>query len=317
MKFENLCVLGGSGFVGGHLVTHLANAGRRIKVVTRHRERHKALQVLPTVNVVEADIGEQGVLEHEITDCDGVVNLVGILNGGEAEFQAAHAELPRRIVDACRKVGVPRLLHMSALNADPNGPSLYLRSKGQGLQAVLQAEDVSVTAFCPSVIFGPDDGFINRFATLLKLSPIIPLACPDARFAPVCIDDVVSAFATALDDPATFGRAYELCGPRVYTLKELVRLIAQTAGQKRLIVGLPDGLAKWQARLLQYAPGQPFTPDNYQSMQVDSVCRSDGLGELGIAPRSLEIFLERHLQRKDARAYRYNAMREAARRNPS
>lgn len=159
------------------------------------------------------------------------------------------------------------------------------------------------------MIFGPDDSFINRFAMLLKLSPFVPLACPTARFAPVYIGDVVSAFATALDDPATYGHHYELCGPRAYTLQELVQYIAQAIGRKRLIVGLPDRLAQLQARLLQHVPGQPFTLDNYQSMQVDSVCRADGLGALGIAPHALEPFMERHFQYKDARAYRYNAMR--------
>ena len=312
MKVQTICILGGTGFVGGHLVTHLANQGHSLKVLTRHPQRHRELAVLPTVDLVEAGIGDQAALETQFAGCDAVINLVGILNGSEAEFQALHADLPRRVAEACRKAGAPRLLHMSALNADPNGPSIYLRTKGQGLQAVMQAEGIQATAFCPSVIFGPDDSFFNRFAILLKLSPVIPLACPDARFAPVYSGDVVSAFALALEDASTSGKSYELCGPRVYTLKELVEYTAQLIGRKRLIVGLPDGLARLQARIFEHLPGQPFTTDNYNSMQRDSVCRSDGLAALGIVPHSVEAIMSRHFQHQDARAYRYEAMRRLA-----
>ena len=312
MKVQTICILGGAGFVGGHLVTHLANEGHSLKVLTRHPQRHRELAVLPTVDLVEAGIGDQAALEAQFAGCDAVINLVGILNGSEAEFQALHADLPRRVAEACRKAGTPRLLHMSALNADPDGSSIYLRTKGQGLQAVLQAEGIHATAFCPSVIFGPDDSFFNRFATLLKLSPVIPLACPDARFAPVYIGDVVSAFALALEDSSTYGPSYELCGPRVYTLKELVEYTAQLIGRKRLIVGLPDGLARLQARIFEHLPSQPFTTDNYNSMQRDSVCRSDGLAALGIVPHSVEAIMSRHFQHQDARAYRYEAMRRQA-----
>ena len=312
MKVQTICILGGTGFVGGHLVTHLANQGHSLKVLTRHPQRHRALAVLPTVALVGTGIGDQAALEAQFAGCDAVINLVGILNGSEAEFQALHADLPRRVAEACRKAGAPRLLHMSALNADPNGPSIYLRTKGQGLQAVMQTEGIQATAFCPSVIFGPDDSFFNRFAALLKLSPVIPLACPNARFAPVYIGDVVSAFALALEDASTSGKSYELCGPRVYTLKELVEYTAQLIGRKRLIVGLPDGLARLQARIFEYLPGQPFTRDNYNSMQRDSVCRIDGLAALGITPHSVEAIMSRHFHHQDARAYRYDAMRRQA-----
>jgi uncharacterized protein YbjT (DUF2867 family) len=315
MKVQTLCVVGGTGFVGGHLVTHLANGRRRLKVLTRHRERHKALAVLPEVDVIEADIREQTALESHFSGCDAVINLVGILNGNEAEFRALHAELPRRVVVACRQVGVPRLLHMSALNADSNGPSIYLRTKGQGEQAVLQVEGIQTTRFCPSIIFGPDDSFFNRFATLLKLGPVLPLACPNARFAPVYVGDVVRAFEVALEDEATYGKRYELCGPRIYTLKELVEYTAQLIGCKRLIIGLPDSLARLQGHIFEHLPGQLFTMDNYHSLQVDSVCRSDGLGALGITPHTVETIMHRHFQHQDARAYRYSAMRNLARRD--
>ncbi len=315
MKVQTICVLGGTGFVGGHLVTHLANGRRHLKVLTRHRERHKALAVLPEVDVVEADIRAQQALEDPFSGCDAVINLVGILNGSEAALRALHAELPRCVAETCRKVGVPRLLHMSALNADPNGPSIYLRTKGQGEQAVLQTEGIHATRFCPSIIFGPDDSFFNRFAGLLKLSPVLPLACPNARFAPVYVGDVVRAFEVALEDESTYGRRYELCGPRTYTLKELVEYIAQLTDHKRWILGLPDKLSRLQARIFEHLPGQPFTMDNYNSMQVDSVCRADGLGDLGITPHAVEAIMPRHFRHQNERAYRYSAMRSLARRD--
>ena len=317
MKIQTIGVLGGTGFLGKHLVTHLANSGRRIRVLTRHRERHRELIVMPNVELVEADIRAQQVLEAQFSGQDAVINMVGILNGSEQEFRAVHAELPRRVVDACQQAGVHRLLHMSALNADAvNGPSLYLRSKGEGEQAALRAsaQGIDVTCFRPSIIFGPDDSFFNRFAGLLKLSPLLPLACPNTRFAPVYAGDVAHAFALSLEDPTTFGKALELCGPRSYTLRELVEYTARLIGRKRLILGLSDTLSRLQARVFEHVPGKPFTLDNYQSMQVDSVCGSDGLGALGITPHSIEAIMPLHLAGNSQRA-RYNRFRSVAHRD--
>ena len=309
MKIKTLCILGGTGFVGGHLVTHLANLGRQLTVLTRHRERHKELLVIPNVNLVEAEVRDPQVLEQHFTGCDAVINLVGILNGSPEAFHAVHVELPRRVAEACRKTGVTRLLHMSALNAAANGPSRYLRSKGEGEQIALQAQGVHTTCFCPSVIFGSDDSFYNRFAGLIKLSPLLPLACPQARFAPVYVDDVVRAYEIALADPATFGKRFELCGPRAYTLKELVEYTARLMGRRRLILALSDALSRLQAQVFQRLPGQPFTLDNYHSMTIDSVCRSDGLGALGITPHSVEAILPRYLGDKQQHAH-YNRLRQ-------
>jgi NADH dehydrogenase len=267
--------------------------------------------------LVEADIRVPGVLQKQFSGHDAVINLVGILNGSEQEFRAIHAELPRQVVEACRQTGVGRLLHMSALNADATGgTSLYLRSKGEGEQIVLQnnAQDLRVTVFRPSVIFGPDDSFFNRFAGLLRLSPLIPLVCPNARFAPVYIDDVVKAFEIALENQTTFGKALELCGPRTYALKEIVQYTAHLIGCKRLIIGLPDSLSRLQAKLFEYLPGKPFTLDNYRSMQLDNVCSSDGLGLLGIRPHSIEAIMPLHFSGQTQRA-RYNFFRRLARRD--
>lgn len=315
MKVRDICVLGGTGFVGRRLVAHLANSGYRVKVLTRHRERHKGLLMAPQVTLVETDVRDPERLQAEFTGCQAVINLVGILNGSEAEFRAAHAELPARVAQACRQAGVRRLLHMSALNADPvNGPSIYLRTKGEGEQAVFQTEGVQATSFRPSIIFGPEDSFFNRFAALLKLSPFLLLACPQARFAPVYVDDVALAFTAALADEATVGVALELCGPHVYTLKELVEYTAHLIGRRRLIVGLPDNVARLEARVFEHLPGQPFTMDNYLSMQADSVCCANGLGALGIAPHSVEAIMPQHFQSTTQRG-RYSSLRTGARRD--
>lgn len=316
MKVQSLCVLGGTGFVGSHLVKHLANQGHRIKLLTRNREPHKVLGLLPGVTLREADIRDPKTLADQFAGCNAVINLVGILNGSEAEFRAVHAELPRRVAAACQQASVPRLLHMSALNADPEGPSVYLRSKGEGEQAVLATEGLQVTVLRPSIIFGPDDSFFNRFAALLRISPMLPLACPNARFAPVYVGDVVAAFAAALADPATAGQCYELGGPRIYTLLELVQYTARLIGCKRLIVGLSDTWSRRQAKLFERLPGQPFTTDNYLSMQVDSVCWTDGLAALGIESHSVEAIMPRHFQQQPVqRADRYSRFRTLAHRD--
>ncbi len=316
MKVQTICVLGGTGFVGGHLVRRLFNSGRKVKVLTRHRERHRELLVMPTVELVEADVRDAAVLEREFAGMDAVINLIGILNGDEATFRAVHAELPARVALSCKQAGVKRLLQMSALDADPvDAPSLYLRSKGEGEAAVHQAarDGLRVTSFRPSIIFGPDDSFFNRFAGLLKLSPVLPLACPNTRFSPVFVDDVADAFELSLENEATFGQRLELCGPKTYTLKELVEYTARMIGRKRLVVGLPDSLARLQGQILQHVPGQPFTMDNYRSLQVDSVCHTNALPALGITPHSVESVMPRHLG-GGGRGGPYSRFRRGARR---
>lgn len=299
MKTRNLCVLGGTGFVGRQLLNQLTPGGHRIKVLTRRRERHRDLRVLPTVELLEADVHDLATLREAFRGCDAVINLVGILNEAGQGFAAMHVELPRKIAQACKETGVRRVLQMSALHADAaNGSSHYLRTKGAGedLMHAAAADGLQVTSFRPSVIFGPRDSFINRFAGLLRLAPyLFPLACPDSRFAPVYVGDVARAFIVALENGATIGNRYDLCGPRVYTLREIVELTARQFGLRRKIVGLNDGLSRLQARLFEFVPDRPFTLDNYRSLQVDSVCRNDsGLLRLGITPISLEAILPRY-----------------------
>jgi len=318
MRKHRICLLGGTGFVGRHLVTHLARQGHFLRILTRRRERHRNLLVVPTLELVETNIHYVSDLSTHFKDCDAVINLVGVLNDGKApeeSLEAMHADLPRKVTEACRFNGITRLLHMSALNADPKGPSAYLRSKGTGENLVHEAarEGMQVTSFRPSVIFGQDDDFFNRFARLLALTPVLPLACPDARFAPVYVGDVVSALVRALDDKRTFGQRYELCGPESHTLLDLVSYTARAAGLWRVIMGLGDGASRLQARVMEWAPGKPFTRDNYLSMQVDSVCRSDGLKALGITPTSIDAVVPAYLGRQSKARY-FSGLRVFARR---
>lgn len=296
MKKKSVCLIGGTGFVGRHLVTRLAGNGIGCRVISRHPHRHKELEVNPGTRLIMADLNDQQALGDEFRKCDAVINLLGILNQGKGtdSFRHIHVELVDNILSACRTAGVKRLLHMSALNADESkGTSQYLRSKGEGENhAHTRGQpDIQVTSFKPSVIYGLDDSFINRFANLLRLPGPMPLACPDARFAPVYVGDVTEAFHQALSDPGTSGKHYELCGPEIYTLKELVELIAGYLGKTAPIIGLPDRAARIQASILEWVPGKPFTRDNYLSLQTPSICQEDGLGQLGINPTHLAAVL--------------------------
>jgi len=314
MKLQTICVLGGTGFVGKRLVLHLANQGLRLKVLCRHRQRHRQLMVMPNVQLIAADVRDPQVLRTHFADCDAVINLVGILNGSAAEFQTLHVDLPSQVAAICQETRVRRLLHMSALNANAEqGPSLYLRSKGAGEQAVRAVTDIHTTIFQPSVIFGPDDSFFNRFAALLSLSPVLPLACPNARFAPAYVEDVVAAFDAALSNSDTFGQSLQLCGPRSYTLRELVDYTAALSHRKRWIINLPDSLARFQAKILTHVPGSPFTLDNYLSLQVDSVCCTNGFDGLGIVPQAVEAVMPACFSRRYSRAVRYRDFRRTAR----
>lgn len=316
MNIKTICVLGGTGFVGRHLTVRLANRGYSVKVLTRHPQRHREIEVLPGAQLIGADIHDAAVLQQHFSGCDAVINLVGVLHEFSTQsFRAVHAELPGKIIEACHTAGVKRLLHMSALHADATqGASQYLLTKGAGEQRVMQAHDIAVTCFKPSIIFAPDDNFYNQFANLLKISKILPLVCPNTRFAPVYVGDVVQAFEVALKNDATIGNRYELCGPRIYTFRVLVEDIARMLGLKRWVVGMPDSLARLQGKIFDKLPVKVFTTDNYLSLQVDSVCSCNGLEALGITPCSVEGIMSMHFARKTQRG-QYDTFRRAARRD--
>ena len=301
MSTHKICLLGGTGFVGKRLAARLSEAGHGVVILTRHRERQRDLLVLPTVRLVQGDVYDPEFLRKQFEDRDTVINLVGILNekGRDGRgFARAHAELPSMIAETCRQTGVARLLHMSALHATPKAPSHYLRTKALGEDAVHRAgnPDFHVTSFRPSVIFGPGDSFLNRFAGLLRLTPgVFPLACPKARFQPVYVEDVVRAFVESLDNHKTFGRRYDLCGPKAYTLREIVEYVAGLMGKRACIVGLNDALSYLQAATLEFVPGKPFSLDNYRSLKVDSVCEKGFPEVFGITPASLEEIAPNYL----------------------
>jgi uncharacterized protein YbjT (DUF2867 family) len=321
MNIQTICVLGGTGFVGRHLLNRLIADGYRLRVPTRRRERHRDLLVLPGLDLAQADVLDRASLAAQIAGCEAVINLVGILNerGRDgSDFHRVHVELPRRVAAECLETGAQRLLHMSALHANAEkGPSIYLRTKGEGEDLVhaAGARGLQVTSFRPSVIFGPGDSFFNRFAALLKLTPgVLPLACPGARFAPIYVGDLAECFARALKEPATVGQRYDLCGPRIYTLKGLVEYTAQVIRVRRWVVGLGDRWSYLQARVLQHVPGKPLSVDNYLSLQVDSVCDAPFPGVFGVSPQPIEAVVPGYLADHSLRA-RYMAYRRRARRD--
>ena len=321
MPYSNVLVIGGAGFIGRHIVSRLIDRGARVTVPTRHRSRAGHLITLPTIDVVEANVNDDAALAQLTVGRDAVINLVGILQGSRAspygpEFARAHVDLPRRIVRSCDAHSVRRFLHMSSLGADSSGPSMYQRSKGDG-EAAVRASKLDWTIFQPSVVFGPEDRFLNTFATLASIAPVLPIANAQARFQPIYVGDVADAFVNALDNRATFRRAYELAGPRIYTLKELVQFAARASGHPRPVIGLPGGLARAQAIMMELAPGEPMmSRDNLDSMQRDNVASTQPYvpsPELGLELHPMESEAALYLAGQNSRS-RLGTFRARARR---
>jgi NADH dehydrogenase len=293
MRPLDVVILGGTGFVGTRLAAHLGRDGHRVTVLTRDRERHKQLWVVPDVVLENCDVYDPAELSERFRGQDVVVNLIGILNErgfGGGGFRRTHTELTRGALQAARSAGVIRFLQMSSLKAGPGAPSYYLRSKGEAERLVsTEGGALDWTIFRPSVIFGPGDAFLNRFARLLAALPLaFPLAKPNARFQPVFVDDVVEAIVRCLPGGACSRQSYELGGPNVYTLRQVVEFVAAVTGRRRLIVGLPDFLSRLQGLAMNFVPGRPFSSDNYRSLCIDSVCAQDGFASLGIRPQAME-----------------------------
>jgi NADH dehydrogenase len=293
MKLLSICILGGTGFVGTRLVARLIKDGHQVTVLSRDRELHKHLLVLPGLTLVNCDVYEAAQLSERFRGQDVVINLVGILNErgfGGGGFRRAHTELTRGVLQALRSAGVPRLLQMSALKAAPDAPSYYLSSKGEAERLIReQSGGFDWTIFQPSVMFGPGDSFLNRFARLLASVPFFfPLARPHARLQPVFVDDVIEAIVRCLHGGIASRQTLELGGPEIYTLRQIVVLVGRITGQRhRWIVGLPNALAVLQALVMNFVPGRPFSTDNYRSLQVDSVVAEDGFAKLKLKPHSM------------------------------
>ena len=284
---QKILVLGGSGFVGRHVCEALSQQGHRITVPTR-RLPARSVQMLPGVEVVQADVHDPAQLASLVRGQDAVVHLVAILHGNEASFERVHVQLVRHLVDACQQAGVHRLVHISALGADEHAASMYQRSKARGekvLQAAAEAGNLDLTILRPSVIFGADDKFINVFAKLQAVFPVMPLAGAATRFQPVWVQDVARAVAHCVTNRATVGQAFEICGPEVFTLQQLVEIAGKWSGHPRFVLPLPSSIAYLQALMMEFLPGPTLmSRDNLASMQTDNVAsqHAQGLSALGI-----------------------------------
>jgi len=306
MNNKKILVIGGTGFLGTVLTRLLASRGYHVTVPTRRRERAKHLIVFPTVDVVEVDVNSERQLSKLVIGQDAVINLVGILQSRRAglrgkpykkthrhpfglDFLKAHVELPRKIYSSCRQHGVRRVIQVSSLKADLYAPSEYLRSKAAG-ETVLRAakEMLELTIFRPSIIFGAGDSFLNLYARLLKWFPFFPVACPNTRFQPVFVEDVAASIADSVFAYDTYGKAFDLCGPDVFTLKELVEYVGEVSGHRRPVIGLSDRLSYLQAWFMEFVPGKIMSRDNYRSLQVDSVCAGNCMLPFGRKPTVLK-----------------------------
>ena len=299
MQKSTIVVIGGTGFIGTQLAAALSTRGYALKLLTRRRERKKQVILLPDLSLINADVHDPHALAAQLRGAHAVISMAGILNESRAgDFDRVHHQLPQAIARACIDAGVPRLLHIGALGASANAPSAYLRSKAAGEAAIIAAADdgIAVTIFRPSVVFGPQDDFLNRFATVLAITPLaLPLGGARARFAPVYVQDVANAVASSIDNKATFGQNYNLCGPQQYSLLDLVRYVNELTGANRSIIPLGNTLTMLQAQVFQRLPGKLLTVDNVHSMQVDSTCSGDDLAKLGISAVGIKAVVPKYL----------------------
>lgn len=293
MNTRRIILTGGRGFVGSAVAKRLSAAGHQLLVPTRSPGEASHLARLPGVEILAADLHDDAELDRLFAGADAVINFVGVLHSRHGEpwgpdFERAHVTLPRRIVGACQRQGVGRLIHISALGAAEDGPSQYQRSKAAGETAVRAAgEQPAWTILRPSVIFGPGDSFLNLFDRLTRYFPLMPLGGAHARFQPVYVEDVAEVVARCLEDPTTHGQTFELGGPKQYTLKQLVELVCHISGRKRLVIPLPEVLAMAQASVLECLPRPLMSRDNVRSMRADNVTQGPPL-PFGLTPRAIE-----------------------------
>lgn len=303
MTYRRVTVLGASGFVGRYVVKRLAEAGDVIIAVGRHASQAGFLKPMGDVGqiaLIDADVRDDTALAAVVAGADIVVNAVGILyERGAARFEALHHRLPERLGAAARAAGVKQVLHVSAIGADPSAPALYARSKAAGEDA-LRAGFPGAIVLRPSIVFGPEDQFFNRFAAMARCLPALPLiGGGKTRFQPVYVGDLADAAMAALAAPGDSPRLYEIAGPTVFTFKELMQLLLETTGRRRLLVSVPFGLAMLQAFFLELLPHPPLTRDQVRMLRRDNVAAPGmpGLRELGLVPTALELALPTYLDR--------------------
>lgn len=311
MTTKNVLILGGSGFIGSAVAERLTEDEAALTIPTRHLERARHLMVLPEADVVEADIHDPATLERLLHGQDAVVNLVGVLHSRPGDpygpdFARAHVELPTKLVAACQRAGVGRLVHVSALGAGSDAPSEYQRSKADGEAAIRTAgRGLGWTILRPSVVFGRDDHLLNLFDRLLRRFPVLPLAGAECRFQPVWVDDVAEVVARCLTEADAIGQTFDVAGPRVYTLAQLVRYVGRLTGHWRPMLPLPEGLAMLQAGLMELAPRPLMSRDNVRSLQRDSVAGGAPL-PFGLSPRAIEAIAPLYLGEAAPRRHFYN-----------
>jgi uncharacterized protein YbjT (DUF2867 family) len=296
-------VFGGSGFVGRYVVRQLAREGWRVNVAVRDAERAKFLKPMGDVGQVTpmaVSLRDPAAVAAAVAGAEAVVNLVGILyEGGAQSFEAIHHQGARTVAEAAAKAGVGRLVHVSAIGADPASPSLYARTKAAG-EAAVRAARPDATILRPSLVFGPEDGFFNRFAGLARVLPALPLfGGGRTRFQPVYVGDVAEAVVRSLADPKTAGKTYELGGPTIYTFRQLMELMLKEIRRRRCLVSIPFPIARLEARVLQVLPVPPLTVDQVRLLERDNVVApgTPGLPELGIAPTPVETVIPSYLDR--------------------
>ena len=293
-----IVLIGATGFLGHHVLPLLSAEGHDCLALTRYRPACRDLAVDPRVSVTQIKAWDASSLAKAFEGADAIVSMAGILNekGRKGKgFHKVHVELVEQMIEACAQAGVRRVVHVSALGAG-EGDSYYQKSKGEAEALLREAGDIDETIIRPSVIFGPGDDFFNRFASLLRMTPVLPLACPEARLQPVFVGDVAAVIATALDKPWTVGKTMNAVGPHEYSLRELVEFTATAAGLKRRVIGLPNWLSRLQAAVLDFVPGKPFSTDNYRSLQTPNTSKQNCLVRFQIEPRSVESTVPGYLR---------------------
>ncbi len=317
MLIKKIAILGGTGFVGQSLCNRLSKDGYKLKVPTRNREYNRDnLILLPNLELIETDIHNSDDLKELLIDCDAVINLVGILNekrNNGKGFRKVHVELVKNLISICKVHGIRRILQISALGADAkNGKSFYLKTKGEA-EKLLRSNSVGIktTILKPSVIFGKKDSFFNRFAKLLKICPFFfPLACYKTKFSPIYVLDVVEMIAKSINDPNSYDKSYQLCGPKTYSLKNLISFTSETLDLKCVIIPLNNTLSYFQARVFDFLPNKPFSTDNYLSAQADSICECNDLFRYNIKPTAIEDIVPQYLA-----GYKYHSFYSMFRKN--
>lgn len=306
MRNQVVTVFGGSGFIGRYVVQRLARRNVRIKVPSRtpNRVRHLQPMVSPGQIVIDSpDLGSEEALTRYLERVHAVVNLIAILfERRKGQFRSVHVDLAGRIARAARAAGVERLVHVSAIGADRQSSSAYARTKAEGEQAVREAFP-DATILRPSVVFGPEDKFLNKFGAMSRFLPALPLIGGGrTRFQPVYVGDVADAILAALEQPEARGATYELGGPQVYTFEELMRWLLRTLGRNRLLLPISFRLAKLQGRILEHLPEPPLTQDQVELLKSDNVVGEEAktLADLGIRPTPMELIAPNYLVRHSA-----------------